>query len=457
MNLRTLLPIFFLLIFSASEASARADSSATLLEYIAGRDDIPSSEHSTWKKAIKLKFGGKAMNDGKDEGVIAAKSVLSAAIFFSIPAKQAAEAAFAAYYDVSRWVPTPIAVNYQLLAFQGRKPPASPRAMAFNFPRYFSEEIAPDLVLWWDTQLNDGKINPLEEKDVRTALNETRKMMQPMLVEMLWQAASLEGRLQSLNPISNAHAEIKKEMAQIQKELETTYKKVSLQKKVYKQNTPFYKRYLIASKEAGMKAKARPGFGKAAWTPPPPPPQYPFKIQKHEPTKKPELRPKSGQTQTPKTQTSQKTRKGSAQRRGSIAAPLPGDPLLKTEKSWPQSLSKSADRWKGTRYLFGGTTRKGVDCSAYMRAIFREGLDVELPRNSRAQHRLGRSVGQKQLKPGDLIFFDTLDRGRVTHVGVYLGKGEFSHASSSKGVTRAKLKYRYYQRAYVGSRRVIKP
>jgi cell wall-associated NlpC family hydrolase len=54
-----------------------------------------------------------------------------------------------------------------------------------------------------------------------------------------------------------------------------------------------------------------------------------------------------------------------------------------------------------------------------------------------------------------MLFFDTLDRGQVTHVAVFLGEGKFAHASSSKGVTRAVLSEKYYQRAYWGSRRIL--
>ena len=99
----------------------------------------------------------------------------------------------------------------------------------------------------------------------------------------------------------------------------------------------------------------------------------------------------------------------------------------------------------------------GVDCSAFVREVYREAFNVELPRNARAQYKTGQVVAtQSQLRSGDLIFFDTLDRGQVTHVGVFIGDGEFAHASSSRGVTPARLKKKYYQRAYWGSRRLLK-
>ena len=69
---------------------------------------------------------------------------------------------------------------------------------------------------------------------------------------------------------------------------------------------------------------------------------------------------------------------------------------------------------------------------------------------------LGVKVEWPTLKPGDMVFFDTLDRGHVTHVGVFLGDGMFAHASSSKGVTTAKLGESYYVRAYWGGKRILR-
>ncbi len=122
----------------------------TLLEYVAGRDDLAKADKATWDKALRVAFGGKAIKDGTDEGVTVAKSVIAAAIFYGIEPSKAAKAAYDAYHDTYRWVPPPIAINYQILAFQGRKPKATARQLAFNFPRYFNEEIAPDLATWWE-------------------------------------------------------------------------------------------------------------------------------------------------------------------------------------------------------------------------------------------------------------------------------------------------------------------
>jgi hypothetical protein len=110
--------------------------------------------------------------------------------------------------------------------------------------------------------------------------------------------------------------------------------------------------------------------------------------------------------------------------------------------------------WLGTPYRFGGESRRGINCSAFTRALMREAFGLELPRNTALQVNEGTHVSQGDLRPGDLVFFR---RGGTRHVGVYLGDGEFIHASSSRGVTVSRLDEGYYQRHYWTSRRVLGP
>lgn len=92
--------------------------------------------------------------------------------------------------------------------------------------------------------------------------------------------------------------------------------------------------------------------------------------------------------------------------------------------------------WQGVRYRSGGTDYRGVDCSGLVQAIFRDAFEVELPRTSREQARLGEAVSQSDIQPGDLLYF--IDRGR-NHVGVAVNGHEFLHASRKKGVTLSKF------------------
>jgi lipoprotein Spr len=259
--------------------------------------------------------------------------VVSAAVFFGVDPVRGTRAAYDAYHDAAHRVPPPIAINYQVLAFQGREPAASARRMALDFPKHFDRDIAPELVRWWQEALAADRVPAWERRQVEAALKATRA--------------------------------------------------------------------LVGERPAGDARVWRIDEGGGKKTIP----------------------DRSG--------------------------------LLPHESGWRAALDSAVDGWIGTRYRMGGTTHSGIDCSAFVRAVYREAFAIELPRNSRAQYHVGEVVKRAELAPGDLVFFDTLDRGRVTHVGIYLGGGVFAHASSSRGVTRAELSKRYYQRAWVGARRLF--
>ena len=116
------------------------------------------------------------------------------------------------------------------------------------------------------------------------------------------------------------------------------------------------------------------------------------------------------------------------------------------------TLREAGRPWLGTPYRWGGDSRRGIDCSAFVRAFMRDNLGVELPRATAGQQYEGVSVRKEDLLPGDLVFFR---RRSVRHVGVYLGAGEFIHASSSRGVTVSDLSDGYYEQAYWMARRVL--
>ena len=125
-------------------------------------------------------------------------------------------------------------------------------------------------------------------------------------------------------------------------------------------------------------------------------------------------------------------------------------------RATPNRLARVVDGYLGIPYKWGGTTRAGMDCSAFTRAIFRETYGVELPRTSKQMYGVGWAIPQGQdLKPGDLVFFkNTYSGPGVSHVGIYLCEGRFAHASSSKGGTITPLNNPYFQPRYVGARRV---
>ncbi|MEE3259186.1 MAG: C40 family peptidase [Candidatus Latescibacterota bacterium] len=130
--------------------------------------------------------------------------------------------------------------------------------------------------------------------------------------------------------------------------------------------------------------------------------------------------------------------------------------LEKRRRASPDRLAHVVEGYLGVPYKWGGTTRAGMDCSAFTRAIFRETYGVELPRTSKQMYGVGRAVARRQdLKPGDLVFFENTYSGPgVSHVGIYLSEGRFAHASSSEGGTITPLDNPYFQPRYVGARRI---
>jgi cell wall-associated NlpC family hydrolase len=116
-----------------------------------------------------------------------------------------------------------------------------------------------------------------------------------------------------------------------------------------------------------------------------------------------------------------------------------------------QELTRSALRFLGVPYSFGGTTASGFDCSGFVQHVFAM-LGISLPRTADAQYDVGhRAIGGP--RAGDLVFFDTY--GGVSHVGIYLGEGKFVHASSSHGVMVSHLSDSYWASRYVGAKRLI--
>lgn len=110
-------------------------------------------------------------------------------------------------------------------------------------------------------------------------------------------------------------------------------------------------------------------------------------------------------------------------------------------------------RWKGTEHRLGGSDRRGVDCSGFVRAVYRNVFRVELPRTTREQVRQGVPVKFGKLRAGDLVFFKPPDYPR--HVGIYLSDRQFVHASKSKGVIISPLDPDYWERHFWTARRIL--
>lgn len=115
------------------------------------------------------------------------------------------------------------------------------------------------------------------------------------------------------------------------------------------------------------------------------------------------------------------------------------------EVSEISALIDEAVAWIGTPYAYAGHSKSGTDCSGLMMEVFSRSIGVRLPRNSRMQHDYCIEVKRDNVLPGDLLFFATgRDRGRVSHVGLYIGDNRMIHASASRGVIVSSLSESYY-------------
>ena len=113
---------------------------------------------------------------------------------------------------------------------------------------------------------------------------------------------------------------------------------------------------------------------------------------------------------------------------------------------------KVATGFLGAPYRLGGSTVRGIDCSAFVRKIYQL-FDISLPRTAYEQSNVGRSVAKNELLEGDLVFFRT--KRPVGHVGIYIGNGEFVHASSKDRAVRIdNLDAPYFYNRFVRAVRV---
>jgi len=139
------------------------------------------------------------------------------------------------------------------------------------------------------------------------------------------------------------------------------------------------------------------------------------------------------------------------------------------ERDWsdaasPDGTASAAQRdvvrhalgYVGVPYRYGGdSAESGFDCSGLVWRVYRQAAGLRLPRDTYGISRKGIAIPPRELKPGDLVFFNTLKRP-YSHVGIYLGKERFVHAPSSGGtVSVARISDRYWRQRYDGARRVV--
>lgn len=128
-----------------------------------------------------------------------------------------------------------------------------------------------------------------------------------------------------------------------------------------------------------------------------------------------------------------------------------GKTLISEEQA--AALIATARQYIGVPYVFGGTTPAGFDCSGFLQYVFKQN-GLTIPRLADEQYKLGKSVKKSELRAGDLVFFTTYEPG-ASHCGIYIGDGQFMHASSSRGIRIDRLDNVYWAPRYYGGKHIV--
>lgn len=116
-------------------------------------------------------------------------------------------------------------------------------------------------------------------------------------------------------------------------------------------------------------------------------------------------------------------------------------------------LYRFVDTWWGVPYKYGGQSRGGIDCSAFVQQLYSTVYGKTVPRTTADLYKQARKIPKRKLRAGDLVFFDFTGKKKITHVGVYLQNGCFAHASTKKGVRIDNLGDAYYSKQkYIAAR-----
>ncbi|KMY51630.1 C40 family peptidase [Peribacillus loiseleuriae] len=123
--------------------------------------------------------------------------------------------------------------------------------------------------------------------------------------------------------------------------------------------------------------------------------------------------------------------------------------------NYGDEVTAVAGDYVGSPYKYGGTTPEGFDASGFTQYIYQDAAtEMKIPRTSTEQYKTGKAVQQKDLKTGDLVFYATGEKGKVSFVGIFNGDGTFV-GSTTKGVKIVKMSDKYWKDRYIGAKRII--
>lgn len=136
-----------------------------------------------------------------------------------------------------------------------------------------------------------------------------------------------------------------------------------------------------------------------------------------------------------------------------------GSPTVPTTNITAQNASQHAsltavyEKYEGVPYVYGGTDARGFDCSGFIQTAMSEAANKSVPRTTESIARGGQPVRRDQLAVGDIVVFQT--SAKQLHAGIYMGSGNFIHASTSKGVIMSSLENQYWKQRYLSARRYL--
>ena len=127
---------------------------------------------------------------------------------------------------------------------------------------------------------------------------------------------------------------------------------------------------------------------------------------------------------------------------------------LPVENIGNMSLFNFISEWYGTRYIFGGSTKKGIDCSAFTQRFYKNVYNMQIPRTCEYQYKYSNRISILDIQMGDILFFNSKVSPSGWHCGIYIGNDLFVHAANWRdGVKISCLQDEHYQRIYKGAGR----